>query len=270
MDESLSSAGIPDGDKPYTVLSCSMSLDGYISAAGGGRLALSNEADLDRVDAVRARCDAILVGAGTIRSDDARLLVRDPQRVACRVAAGLPATPAKVTVTDIGDVDPGSAFFTTGICRLVYSGSGAADRVRSKLRGCATVVDAGEPVRMRDVCADLYRRGIRRLLVEGGASVHTQFLVDGLADELHLVVAPLFVGDSRARRFVGEGLFPWRPGRRGTLAEVHRIGDVVLLRYALSERFCADAVGVGSPIPSAPDPGDGGLRRTDLDGAGAW
>jgi len=58
-----------------------------------------------------------------------------------------------------------------------------------------------------------------------------------LADELQLVVAPLFVGDSRAPRFVGDGSFPWSDNRRAELADVRRIGDVVLLRYALSERF---------------------------------
>ena len=90
---------------------------------------------------------------------------------------------------------------------------------------------------MRWVSEDLYARGVRRLMVEGGGMVHTQFLTADLADELHLVVAPLFVGDSRARRFVNDGRFPWNPHRRATLAEVRQIDDVVLLRYALSSRF---------------------------------
>jgi 5-amino-6-(5-phosphoribosylamino)uracil reductase len=77
-------------------------------------------------------------------------------------------------------------------------------------------------------------------MVEGGGTVHTQFLTCDLADELHLVVAPFFVGDSRACRFVNDGRFPWNPDRRATLAGVRQIGDVVLLRYALSSRFCAD------------------------------
>jgi 5-amino-6-(5-phosphoribosylamino)uracil reductase len=55
-----------------------------------------------------------------------------------------------------------------------------------------------------------------------------------------LVVAPFFVGDSRATRFVSDGRFPWNPGRRATLAGVRQIGDVVLLRYALSPRFQTD------------------------------
>ena len=50
-------------DRPYTLLSCGMSIDGYLDSADAERLALSNDADFDRVDAVRATCDAILVGA---------------------------------------------------------------------------------------------------------------------------------------------------------------------------------------------------------------
>jgi 5-amino-6-(5-phosphoribosylamino)uracil reductase len=76
-------------------------------------------------------------------------------------------------------------------------------------------------------------------MVEGGGTVHTQFLSAGLVDELQLVVAPFFVGDSRAPRFVGDGAFPWTPEHRAELAEVRQIGDVVLLRYKLSDRFCA-------------------------------
>jgi 5-amino-6-(5-phosphoribosylamino)uracil reductase len=79
-------------------------------------------------------------------------------------------------------------------------------------------------------------------MVEGGGTVHTQLLTAGLADELQLVVAPIFVGDSRAVRFVGDGTFPWQDGRRARLVETRPVGDVVLLRYALSERYGAAEV----------------------------
>jgi len=95
------------------------------------------------------------------------------------------------------------------------------------------VVDAGDPLNLRTVLADLAARGVRRLMVEGGRSIHTQFLTAGLADELHLVVAPLFVGDAHAPRFVGDGTFPWNAGNRMRLVEARPIGDVVLLRYLL-------------------------------------
>lgn len=223
--------------RPYTVLSCAVSVDGYLDTAGTTRLLLSNEADIDRVDALRASCDAILVGAGTIRADDPRLTVKAPERRRWRVARGLPGTPTKVTVTRRARLDASANFFCVGDAeKLVYCASDALPVARRDLCDVATVLDGGRCVDMRHVCEDLAAHGVQRLMVEGGGTVLTQFLTAGLADELQLVIAPLFVGDSRARRFVDDGRFPWHSGRRATLAEVRQLGDVVLIRYALSSR----------------------------------
>lgn len=225
-------------DRPYVLLSCAMSIDGYIDDSEDGRLLLSNDADLDRVDAVRAGCDAILVGAHTIRRDNPRLLVRSAGRRRARVARGLPPSPAKVTLTAHGDLDPAASFFTAGdVDKIVYCASPAVGEVGQRLVGMATVVDAGDPVDLGYVLADLAGRRVGRLVVEGGSCMHTRFLTAGLADEAHLVVAPFFVGDSRAPRFVGDGQFPWNSRHRACLAEVRQIEDMVLLRYALSDRF---------------------------------
>lgn len=227
-------------DRPYTLLSCSMSIDGFIDGASERRLLLSNDLDFDRVDRVRAGVDAILVGATTIRNDDPRLLVRDPERREERVARGLPPSPARVTLTGRGRLDPSSRFFDDDGCtKLVYAGTPVADQVRGRLGTVSEVVDAGDPVRMATVAEDLHGRGVERLMVEGGGAVHTQFLAEDVVDELQLVVAPFFVGAPGARRFVGEAHFPWHPGRRARLAETQQLGDVVLLRYALSDRFRA-------------------------------
>jgi 5-amino-6-(5-phosphoribosylamino)uracil reductase len=224
--------------RPYVLLSCAMSLDGYLDDASDDRLVLSNSEDLDRVDAIRAGCDAILVGANTIRRDNPRLLVRAAERRARRAENGLAPSPAKVAIIGRGDVDPGSRFFTEGDAdKIVYCASATACRNLDRLGARAEVLDGGEPVDLELALADLAARGVGRLLVEGGSKVHTMFLTAGLVDELHLVVAPFFVGDGRAPRFVGDGHFPWQPGRRATLAEVRQMDDVVLLRYALSDRF---------------------------------
>jgi 5-amino-6-(5-phosphoribosylamino)uracil reductase len=228
----------PVKDRPYVLLSCGMSIDGYVDTAGDERLLLSNDADFDRVDDVRAGCDAILVGAATVRRDNPRLLIRDETRRKERLARGVCADPVKVTVTGSCDLDPGARFFTSGeAAKLVYCAGPAVASARRKLGGVATVVDGGDPVDLHRVTADLAARGVGRLMVEGGGTMHTQFLTAGLADELQLVVAPFFVGDSAAPRFVGDGTFPWGPQRRADLTEVRQIGDVVLLRYALSTRY---------------------------------
>src|SRR4051794_14446874 len=172
-----------------------MSIDGYLDSAGDERLILSNDADLDRVDEVRAGCDAILVGATTVRNDNPRLLVRCPERRLDRTARGLEPTPVKVTVTCRADLDPTAQFFTTGESeKLVYCPSPSLATARSRLSAVATVVDGGPRVSMGAVAEDLAARGVRRLMVEGGGTVHTQFLAEDVADELHLVVAPFFVG----------------------------------------------------------------------------
>jgi 5-amino-6-(5-phosphoribosylamino)uracil reductase len=224
-------------DRPYTLLSCSVSMDGYIASAAS-RLLLSNDADFDRVDAVRASCDAILVGATTVRNDNPRLVVRSQERRDDRTARGLAPSPMKVTVTSRAELDARADFFTTGEAeKLVYTSSPRVADARARLGPVATVVDGGRRVRMRRLGEDLADRGVERLMVEGGGVVHTQFLADDLVDELQLVVAPFFVGDSSAPRFVSDGRFPWNAGRRARLAEARQIGDVVLLRYALSPRF---------------------------------
>jgi 5-amino-6-(5-phosphoribosylamino)uracil reductase len=223
--------------RPYTVLSAAVSLDGYLDDAGPERLILSSPADLDRVDGLRASSDAILVGARTVRRDDPRLLVRSGTRRADRVARGLPASPARVVVVGEGPIDPCAAFLTEGDTeRVVYCPAARCDELRRSLGVRATVVGVPAPLALGRVLDDLGARGIRRLLVEGGGRIHTQLLQAGLADELQLVLAPVFVGDTRGVRFAGPGPYPWRRDRRATLLGTEQLEDVVLLRYALSDR----------------------------------
>lgn len=223
--------------RPYVLASAACSLDGYLDDASGQRLMLSGQADLDRVDEVRAGVDAILVGAGTVRADNPRLLVRSEDHRQARVRRGEPASPTKVVISSAGDLDPSAAFFTAGEApRLVYTPDAGSGTARARLGTVAEVIGAGDPADPRRLdphrlLADLAGRGVRRLLVEGGSAVHTLFLAADLVDELHLVIAPFFVGDPDAPRFVGPAAFPQGPGRPMRLQEARPVGEVVLLRY---------------------------------------
>jgi riboflavin-specific deaminase-like protein len=217
--------------RPYVLLSCAMSVDGFIDDTTAERLLLSNDADFDRVDAVRAESDAIMIGAETLRRDNPRLLVNSAERRAAREVRGLPAYPLKVTLTRSGDLDPGLKFWHHGGAKLVYAAGAAADKVRARLGDLAEVASTGEVLDFAAMLDDLAARGIRRLMVEGGQTVHTQFLAAGLADEIQLAVAPFFLGDPKAPRFVGPAAFPDGPGRRMTLAGVQAVGDMAVLRY---------------------------------------
>jgi 5-amino-6-(5-phosphoribosylamino)uracil reductase len=257
--------------RPYVVLSCAMSLDGCLDGTGEDRLVLSGAADLDRVDAERAAADAILVGAGTIRRDDPRLLVRSAHREAERRASGRPPQPAGVTVSASGDLDPAARFFTRDpgegsagqgggeqgnagrasagqgsarALRVVYAATPVLAKLSDQLGDLAEVVDGGDPPRLTAILADLAGRGVGRLMVEGGASLGTQFLAGGLVDELQLVIAPFFVGDPAAPRFAGPGHYPDHPLH---LAEARPVGEVVLLRYL--------AAAASGPPDTGDDPG---------------
>ncbi|MCX5421882.1 dihydrofolate reductase family protein [Streptomyces sp. NBC_00078] len=228
---------------PYVLLSAAVSLDGYLDDAGPERLLLSSPADFDRVDEVRASVDAILVGAGTIRADNPRLLVNSPERRAARIAAGKSEYPLKVTVSGSGDLDPDANFWHTGGEKLVCTTDQGARRARA-LGLAADVVPLGPDLDWRRLLEHLHDvRGVRRLMVEGGGTIHTQFLRQGLADELQLVLAPLFVGDPDAPRLFGPGAYQ---GGRLRLTETRRIEDVVLMRYEPT------APGAG-PLPAAAD-----------------
>ncbi|MGW5566529.1 dihydrofolate reductase family protein [Streptomyces tendae] len=224
---------------PHVLLSAAVSLDGYLDDTGPERLLLSSPADFDRVDEVRASVDAILVGAGTIRADNPRLLVNSAERRAARVADGRAEYPLKATVSSSGELDPAARFWHTGGEKVLLTTDDGARRARALGIGAdVDVVSLGPDLDWRAALEYLHdRRGVRRLMVEGGGTVHTQLLQQELADELQLVLAPLLVGDPAAPRLFGPGGYQ---GGRLRLVESRRIEDVVLMRY----------------LPTAPGTGD--------------
>ena len=226
-------------ERPYTVLSCGMSIDGYLDSAGDERLILSNDADLDRVDEVRAGCDAILVGATTVRNDDPRLLVRDPTAGSSAVARGFEAHAPQ------GDGHlPGRARPERPVLhdrdaeKLVYCPSAHVAEARgpgsARSRPSST---AGGRVSMRRLSEDLHQRGVRRLMVEGGGTIHTQFLTEDSPTSCSWSSRRSSSATPRPAASSTTARSRSRPAARPTLADVRRIGEVVLLRYALSERF---------------------------------
>lgn len=222
--------------RPYVLLSAAMSVDGYLDDATPERLRLSNAEDFDRVDQVRAESDAILIGATTMRKDNPRLLVNSEARRAQRVADGKPEYPLKVTVTKSGDLNADLNFWHHGGDKLVVTVDSALEKIRATLDGLADVVSVGPDLQWDLVLDELGRRGIGQLMVEGGGTIHTQLMAANLADEVHLAIAPLLVGQPEAARFLGAADFPGGTTARMKVLEVRAIDDVVLIRYAPKER----------------------------------
>ncbi len=195
---------------------------------------LSGPEDFERVDGVRAGCDAVLVGANTVRRDDPLLLVRSAEHRAGRVARGVPEQPLRVTVTASGDLSPRQRMWAGG-GTLVYAPDAVAPALRERLGDRTEVAGAGPRCGWGDVLDDLGRRGVRLLLVEGGGGVHTRLLAEGLADEVLMAVAPVLVGDPAAPRFLGAAAYPGGPSSRLRLLGADVVGDVTVLRLAPKE-----------------------------------
>jgi 5-amino-6-(5-phosphoribosylamino)uracil reductase len=223
-------------DRPYTLLSCAVSIDGYLDDASPHRLILSGPEDFDEVDELRAAVDAILVGAGTIRADNPRLLIRDPARVAAREAAGRPPHPLRVTLTATGNLDPTARIFTGPGTPLVYCASAAIPAARKSLQGKAAVIDAGAELSLAAILQDLQKeRAVATVLIEGGSRILRDALASGLADELRLAIAPFFVADPTAPRFALPARYPHTAANPMTLMSVRQVGAVAVHHYRLTE-----------------------------------
>ena len=177
------------------ILSAAVTADGYLDDNGPGRLVISTPGDWAAVLRLRAGCDAILVGAETVRRDNPSLSLRDDAERARRAARGLRPDLSKAVVTRSGRLDPSLRFFTEGDAdRYVFSPYDIPE-----LEAVATVISSeGAPVTAVRIVTELEKRGIRRLLVEGGAQTLGLFLGEGLADEVRYAVNPrLALGSGR-------------------------------------------------------------------------
>ena len=218
--------------RPYVLLSVAQSIDGYIEDTAPEHLVLSSPEDLDRVDEVRAGVDAIMIGAVTLRRDNPTLRVKSPERVAAREARGEPPQLLRVIVSKSGNIPRDRRLWGSPGPKVVYVHEPNAASAAKQLDGLTDVVPLNPSAGFGPVLDDLGNRGIRRLMVEGGEQVHTQFLAEDLADELHVTIGGFFVADIAATRFVTPGVqLPQNQTRRMRLAEVSRAGETAVLRY---------------------------------------
>lgn len=201
------------------IVNAAMSADGKIALKGGAPLRLSDEADHQRVHRLRARCDAILVGIGTVLADNPRLSARttppslqQPLRVVLDSRAQTPAT---------AHVLDGSAK------TLILTADGHARRFPN-----ADCVEAGpERVDLRLALRELQSRGVQTLLVEGGATVIGSFLRAGLVDDLYTYLAPMVVGGGAPTLVEGPGASADEHVLRLRIAAVQPLGEGVLVHY---------------------------------------
>jgi 2,5-diamino-6-(ribosylamino)-4(3H)-pyrimidinone 5'-phosphate reductase len=178
-------------------LMAAMTLDGKLTGTDGGAPAFVSPLDRRRLMESRARADAVVVGARTVRREDLPAMVDGDDLLAARRAAGRAAQPAHVVVS--GSLDLPVAGRVVGNAaqeRLVATVSGAPAAARRALeeRGVQVLVAGEAAVDAARLLAVLRARGLREVVVEGGGGTNALFLDAGVVDEIHVTIAPVVVG----------------------------------------------------------------------------
>lgn len=189
----------PPPDRPYLVLNMVTTADGRVTI-GGRSGPIGNEADHDLFHALRTRCDAVMVGAGTLRAESYGRLVRKPERRAARERVGLAPDPVAVIVSGRLDIpedlpllhEPEQQILVATFSSRELDGSAQIEYVRYGDQG----------VDIADLLGRLRERGIRSVLCEGGPTLNAELLRAGGVDELFHCLAPKLAGEPDAPTLV--------------------------------------------------------------------
>lgn len=211
-------------DRPLAIGQIGQSLDGRIATVSGHSNYINGQEGIAHLHRLRALVDAVVVGAGTVRADDPRLTVRDvegpsPVRVVIDPRGTLPAT--------------ARAFASDGIRRIVITRQAPCASLAAGIEAIA-LPDCDGRIAPRAILDALFARGLRRVLVEGGAHTVSAFLSAGCLDRLHVMVAPMILGSGIA----GLDLPPVADmtGALRVPMRVHTLGSDVLFDCDLRSR----------------------------------
>ena len=173
------------GELPLTIAHVGQSLDGYIATAAGDSFYVNGPDNILHLHRLRALCDAVIVGAATVATDNPRLTVR--------LASG--THPLRVILDPSRRLAGSERVFTDGLAPTL--------RVVPRAAGVAIAADelaverGAEGLDLPDLLRQLRARGCSRVFVEGGGITVTSFLRAGLLDRLHIAIAPLLIGEGR-------------------------------------------------------------------------
>lgn len=229
-DVDLVDAYAADRTKPWLRVNFVTSLDGAVEV-GGYSEGLSSEGDQTVFRVLRMHCDALLVGAGTLRHEGYRGVRLDEERRAWRRDHGLAEFPTLVVVSSSLDLDPAQGAFADAPVRpIVLTREAAPPTLRDQIGAVADVVTCGETsVDLTFGLAELRRRGLAHVLCEGGPHLFGALLAEDLVDELCLTISPLLAGPGAGR--IVAGPLEGRPPAGMSLDHILAAGDSLLTRY---------------------------------------
>ncbi len=183
-----SSTNSSSPDKPQVILSFALSLDGSLSTEPGSSTSISCDESMKFAHYIRSCCDAIMVGIGTILSDNPRLSVR--------LVKG--DNPVPVILDSKLRTPPTANAFGGNRHPIIFCGPDTDEKRKISLVEAGALISVAvlndEGLSFPGVLKSLYTRGIRLLMVEGGAGILRSFFASGLWDKMAVTVSPMFLG----------------------------------------------------------------------------
>lgn len=221
---------------PFIFINSAMSADGKISTRKRKQVRISGAFDFERVDILKASSDAVMVGIGTVLSDDPSLTVKSDERKRQRIESGKEENPVRIVVDSHARTPLDADVLKKGQGERIIAVSDAAPAERvAKLSQYAKIITAGsgqvDLIKLMGILKDM---GIERVMVEGGATLNWALVEAGLVDEIYTFVGNIIIGGTTAPTLAdGHGF-----GERDEVCELRLIDtemieEGVLLRWAV-------------------------------------
>ncbi len=216
-------------DRPNVIINSAMSADGKISSYERKQVRISGPEDMDRVKLLRAESDAVMVGVGTVLADDPGLRVKSSDLKRIRSDRGFSEDPLRVVVDSRARTPLDAEVLGEG-CILAVSKAAPEERLDPLRKKCEIVVAGDGRVDLRELLSILQRKGVKRLMVEGGATLNWSLIKAGLVDEISVYIGPMIIGGEGAPTLVdGPGFSADYP--KFSLISADLLDGGVLLRW---------------------------------------
>ena len=208
---------------PKVILNCAASADGKISLPNRKQMAISNSEDFERVHQLRSECDAIIVGIGTILEDNPYLTVRNESKT----------KPIRVILDTHCRIPSDSNIFNGENETIIAVGKNHEEK---ELPNTEILQCGNNKIDIKKLLTILGKRGIKKILVEGGETVMWSFLKERLFDEYNVFFSSIIIGGVETPTIVGgKGFQNEKSILNLKLSSVEQIGNGILAKYRRKE-----------------------------------
>ena len=224
--------------KPFVFINAAMSADGKISTVERRQTRISGERDFDRVDSLRAECDAIMVGIGTVLADNPSLTVKSEKRREERRKARKDENPLRIVVDNKARTPVDAEILNKGEGKRIIAVSKQAivEDVERLGEKAEILICGKEEVNLKNLLYLLWQRGVSRLMVEGGATLNWSLISQGLVDEIYTYVGNMIIGGENAPTLVdGRGFVVEDAMVKLELLSAEKMDEGILLRWHVSK-----------------------------------